>query len=290
MSEKENFYQMPKWFLDRWMKELSRDEIAVLVAVSRHYNEDGVMFASTETLMREAGLKSERATTAALEGLESKGVIAPCTVECFGKNFDGWMTSLEVSENNSCVWIKCGLVDSGVWAALRPTSRKLYLALRRYAKMDWYDFIAVDEEASEEFDEPEDYYNSKAYSDRAFDLYTGTNTKLCEYIGISTTNFDRTMSDLIRHGLVVPDDELGGFRVMFVPKKGSCDPRHEEKLALREKLKSAGKSKADIIRALRGEKPSRRKKRSVSEDVLTPVLSNVLSNVISTSEQNSPQT
>lgn len=275
-------YKMPRKFLRDNLGTLTGDEVAVLLVVSRHFNEWQWMFAGIDVIQRESGVKSERAVESALESLVAKGILRPVKKFVYGCERQAYESLLDNSYGVTYVKLHHDLVDSDVWAALPGTSKKLYLSMRLHARIDCADAIAL--EIVDPSTPEADYYKNY-FPVREFEVCDELKSKLSACAGFSDTNFKRSLAPLLEHGLVEALDDEGAYRVNLSPNVRFHDRGLETKKALIAQLAASGASPIERFRAIRDK--TRLKKFSVdhAEKVLAPVLTEV----ITAGSANSPQ-
>lgn len=110
------------------------------------------------------------------------------------------------------------IIDSGIWAKLKPRAKALYLAMRSTAYFDPQLYREIEDDYVDEYDiskgiEIAQMYKSAAYRNRKWDICKQPLAKLCRMVNIQRTNMGSIFKQLEYYGLVV---KLERFFMVFL--------------------------------------------------------------------------
>jgi hypothetical protein len=129
--------------------------------------------------------------------------------------------SIVDDEKGNCVYFYTCIIESGIWANLKPRAKALYLSMRCSAKQDLDFYSLIEEELSGESYELNEY--GQYLKNRKWDVVIEPLAELCRRAGIAETNYKSILDELEYHRLA---ERIGtGFKVWLKPKirnKNAC--------------------------------------------------------------------
>jgi hypothetical protein len=100
------------------------------------------------------------------------------------------------------------LIDSGVWADLKPRAKALYLVLRQFAKFDFELYCEIEDLYLDPIDRRE------AYRLRKWEVVHGHSlAELCDLVDIESSDIQSTLIRLTEHRLV---DRVGSDFMIYL--------------------------------------------------------------------------
>jgi len=123
---------------------------------------------------------------------------------------------IEKYKGDYIFFYKC-LVDSGVWAELKPRAKALYISMRMSAHFDVELYVELEDlDLDYESVEVDEFYRSEEYRNRKWDVSTASLSKLCRRVGISPTNIEDILDQLEDHHLIERVDENKRFFKVYL--------------------------------------------------------------------------
>jgi len=126
---------------------------------------------------------------------------------------------IEESRGKYFTFHKC-IVESGVWAELKPRAKALYLSMRMKARIE-IELYAEIEDLDIEYESSDAliFYHSDEYRNRKWDVCNRTLVELCKNVGISAVNLKPVLKQLENHRLIERiDDSKSIFKVYTKPR------------------------------------------------------------------------
>jgi len=117
------------------------------------------------------------------------------------------------------IFHKC-IIESGVWAKLKPRAKALYLSMRMSARFD----IELYAAAEELYEAPggnilEDFFTEGNYKYRKWDVCESSLVELCRRVNIKPINLKPIIQQLENHRLIERvDEDLNILKVYLRPK------------------------------------------------------------------------
>lgn len=115
------------------------------------------------------------------------------------------------SNPDNCIYFYTALIESGIWARLKPRSKALYLSMRSLADIDidLYSLVSGQDYELHEFDQ--------YLKNRLWDPVSKSISNLCKRAGISTTNYQSIFDQLEDYRLIERVENF--FKVWIRPKR-----------------------------------------------------------------------
>ena len=126
---------------------------------------------------------------------------------------------IEDYEGNYITFHKC-IVESGVWADLKPRAKALYLSMRMSAHFEVELYVDIEDlDLDYESSEIEEFYSGSEYRNRLWDVSNTSLAELCRNVNISPINLRTVIEQLENHRLIERVDEYDNlFKVYLKPK------------------------------------------------------------------------
>lgn len=224
MAANGQFFLIPLWiFEDRTWTVLSLPAKAVLMAIFRHINRQGVAWPSQSTLGREAGIKSRLAVRRATSELVAYDLIAISKKRNprggpFNVYYRKLTADFTAHGTDRFLPFYYSVIDSGVWSRCTPVGRALYPVLRWKAKIYGDGDTDYGGGWVHENDLEEHLQN------RRWDICRRVNyeslTRLAQWAGVDRRSVGGALQSLHEVGLIGDMPEVkGAYRVML----GACN-------------------------------------------------------------------
>jgi len=126
---------------------------------------------------------------------------------------------IEQWRGNYITFHKC-IVESGVWADLKPRAKALYMSMRMSAHFDAELYIEVEDlDILIDSSEVSELYDEGNYRERKWDVCDTSLAELCRNVNISPINLRTAIEQLENHRLIERVDEYDNlFKVYLKPK------------------------------------------------------------------------
>jgi predicted transcriptional regulator len=150
----------------------------------------------------------------ALDELAETELVARRKISERGRNFYIYRVEfirrhmLESGEHKgNCVYFYTCIIDSGIWAKLKPRAKALYLSMRIFAEQDPETYSCIEGLAYDEtnFDE--------YIRERKWDVCTLPLAEMCRQVGIESSNNRDVLAELERHQLA---EKVGRFIKVYL--------------------------------------------------------------------------
>ncbi len=116
------------------------------------------------------------------------------------------------------IFHKC-IVESGVWAELKPRAKALYISMRMKAYFVSDLYFDIEPDFIYEGYELHEFIHSNDYKNRKWDVCNKTLVELCRNIGIEPINLKPILEQLENHRLIERIDEKKSiFKVFLKPR------------------------------------------------------------------------
>ena len=189
-----------EWF------QISQKNIAIMAGLSINSVAKGIKGLEDKSLMEAPYLEKQKKT----EGQRHLNIYK---VNFIRKN------DIEEWSGNYFTFYKC-IVDSGIWAELKPRAKALYISMRMSARFDpelydWHEelFLDTDSDKFWELHHGEDYRNRK------WDVCNTSLAELCKRVRISPINLKPIIEQLENHQFIERIYEKESiFKVYLKPK------------------------------------------------------------------------
>lgn len=193
-------FEYINWF------QISQNNIAKMAGVSINTVSKGIKDLECYTLDGEPFLEKQKKT-------EGQRHFYVYIVNFIRKN--------EIKEWKGSYFIfhKC-IIESGVWAKLKPRAKALYLSMRMSARFD----IELYAAAEELYEAPGgnilgDFFTEGNYKYRKWDVCESSLVELCRRVNIKPINLKPILQQLENHRLIERvDEDLNIFKVYLRPK------------------------------------------------------------------------
>lgn len=110
----------------------------------------------------------------------------------------------------NCIYFYTCIIDSGIWAKLKPRAKALYLSMRASAEQDLHAYSLLEDVAYDEVDF-DDYIR-----ERKWDVCTLPLSEMCRQVGIESNNNKDVLDELERYRLA---EKVGRFIKVYLKPK-----------------------------------------------------------------------
>lgn len=108
------------------------------------------------------------------------------------------------------------IIDTGLWAKLRPRAKAFYLALRSCSRFDHKAYALIEEGMpTEELDQV--VFSEEEYRARKWEICDTPTAHLCRMVNISASDIQQIVEELEQHGLVEKIDRW--YKVYLWPQE-----------------------------------------------------------------------
>ena len=190
---------------NKWI-QINQKNIAIMAGVSINTVAKGIKDLEKQYLDEEPFLEKKKQTTGQRRFYVYR-------VNFIRKN------NIEEWRSDYITFHKC-IVDSGVWADLKPRAKALYLSMRMSAHFDVELYVDIEDlDLDYESSEIEEFYYGSEYRNRLWDVSNTSLAKLCRNVNISSINLRTVIEQLENHRLIERVDEYDNlFKVYLKPK------------------------------------------------------------------------
>lgn len=123
---------------------------------------------------------------------------------------------IEKYKGDYIFFYKC-LVDSGIWAKLKPRAKALYISMRMSAHFDVELYVELEDlDLDYESVDVNEFYHSEEYRNRKWDVSTASLSELCRKVHIAPINLKAILDQLEKHQFIERIDENKSFFKVYL--------------------------------------------------------------------------